>query len=184
MAEHVTSESWDHKQAEDERIAEAELVGEETTRVAYKLKTKIKDTKERFYNFVSDAIAEFMSNNGKNKIREHAWKQFEVCFDHGYQLKAVEQVCNDKDQRYFKNSPDADISGVEDTIISRFRTSFSYEIMDQHDLIPSREEYALETRVEKFVGRIVHERNGLAGHVDSLKRIELAPICKEYGNSR
>ena len=42
--------------------------------------------------------------------------------------------------------------------------------MDQHDLIPSREEDALETNVEKFVGRIVHEWNGYAGHVESLKR--------------
>jgi hypothetical protein len=169
MAEHVTGEWWDQKKAEDERIAEAELAGNETTRVAYKLNTKIKDTKERFYTFLSEALAEFMSNNGKNKIREHAWKQFEVCFDHDYQLKAVEQVCNDKDQRYFKNLPDAD-TPIEDTIVSRFRTSFSYEIMDQHDHLPSREEDALETKVEKFVGRIVREWNGCTGYVESLKR--------------
>ncbi len=42
--------------------------------------------------------------------------------------------------------------------------------MDQHDRIPTREEDALETKVEKFVGRIVHEWNGCTGHVESLKQ--------------
>ena len=58
---------------------------------------------------------------------------------------------------------------IEDTIVSGFRTSFSYEIMDEHDAIPSCDEDASQTRVENFVGRIVHEWNGCAGHVEYLK---------------
>ena len=158
MSQHIVDEWCAHNAAETARIAECSAAGEETARIRYTMKTKISDTKVRFYTLLNNAVTE-MRMGGKEKIRDHAWAQFETCYDRQYQFNAGEKVGADRSGKYFKHSSSSE-SELEDTIVSRFQRSLTFEISMTHETIPTREDDLQEENGDKFIGRLVRDCAG------------------------
>ena len=160
MSQHIVDEWCAHNAAaETARIAECCAAGEETVRIPYTMKTKISDTKVRFYTLLNKAVTE-MRIGGKEKIKDHAWAQFEKCYDRQYQFNAAEKVGADRSGKYFKHSSSSSEFELEDTIVSRFQRSLTFEISMTHETIPTREDDLQKENGDKFIGRLVRDYAG------------------------
>ena len=157
--EYVTSEFWDHRKRENERKAACDASGEQYTPHSYKMKTKISETKELFYNSIIEAISEMQTEQEKRKLSEHAFADIMKCFDNAYQVEALLKVNDDATGRYFRRIQGED-DEIQDVTIQRFERSVVYEAAMIHNNLPTREDDISQIDYSKFVGRLVSALDG------------------------
>eukprot|EP00554_Chaetoceros_debilis_P004369 CAMPEP_0194089798 /NCGR_PEP_ID=MMETSP0149-20130528/36321_1 /TAXON_ID=122233 /ORGANISM="Chaetoceros debilis, Strain MM31A-1" /LENGTH=613 /DNA_ID=CAMNT_0038773867 /DNA_START=213 /DNA_END=2054 /DNA_ORIENTATION=+ len=162
--------SEEFRNKEKARVAECLAKGEIAEEIPFAVRTKLSETKERFYDLIVDGLNDMKESGSKEKIQEHAWGEFEKCYSHQYQLDATEKVAGDTTGKYFKRNRDED-APAEDAIISRFSKSLSFSISMSHEVIPTRDDDIHQSDMDLFVGRTVKEfKVGWPGYVHKAQR--------------
>jgi len=160
-----------HKHAEEARIAalsDAERRDAESK--LFEVPTSISSTKEWFYEDLAKAIGRMQTDEKIEKLSKKAFRDIWKCYDHDFQVNAVEIVARDTTGRYFKSTI-ADGSLPEDVAIDRFRSQrIAFDAIERHEQIPTYEDFNHAPDENFFVKSDVQPLDGIyPGRVESWK---------------
>ena len=152
----------DHRRSQIENSEQGQQNTMDVQVSPFIVQKKLSTVKPQLYHHVTEAILELQTTEEKEKLRPYAFKDIEKCFEHEFQCKAMQFVCSDNTEKYFRKNACCDIVVLDDSAIRRFEGCASLaQAIDAHDegVLPSREEDEKNLDNRNFFGRLVHPYN-------------------------
>ena len=175
----------DFRDSEKTRETEALASGDDFVKEAYKVKTKLSETKESFYSDLAQVLQIFQTDEFKEKIKTESWKPLMKCFDPTFQIESVLKVLEDTTNKYFSTLPaDGEQANPTDALtVGMQRATLVDDVIEAHedytDFTPEGDRNQLD--LNKFVGRsLVNPVDGRPGRVTSFKKTKKIFEVKYY----